>query len=117
MVGFLFSLPGFSAKAQLLPFGGLVTSVIPCTCPGSIGSMWIGYAPLYLGAPVPAAGSLVYVPYITQVFAWYKVTVPTTWHLGSYVPGVQACFMLVPPPGIGCFPLPAAGVITQVGTS
>lgn len=104
-------------SAQGLPFGGLVTTAIPCTCPGSIGNIWISYAPLYLGSPIPSTGSLVYVPYITRVFAWFRIGIPLIWHLGSYIPGVQACWMIVPPPAAGCVPLPAAGVISQMGTS
>ena len=100
-----------------LPFGGLVSYSVPCTCPGSIGNIWIFLAPLYLGGPVPVTGSVVYVPYASQLYSWFNIGVPTTWHLGSYIPGVQACWMVVPPPATGCFPLLSAGVITQVGTS
>jgi len=105
------SLPG------TLPFGGQVSYSVPCTCPGSIGSLWIAFNILYLGSDTPVTGSLVYVPYISQLFAWFSIGVPTAWHLGTYLPGVQMCWMLIPPPGTGCVPLPSAGVITQVGTS
>lgn len=100
-----------------LPFGGLVSYTLPCTCPGSIGNLWIWFVPFFLGSHIPVTGPLVYAPYVSQLYAWYMIGVPTTWHLGSYLPGVQACWMLVPPPGTGCIPWPAAGVITQVGTS
>ena len=108
---------GGASFQPTLPFGGLVSYTIPCTCPSSIGNLWIWFTPLYLGAPVPATGSLVYVPYSSRLFAWFNIGIPATWHLGSYHPGVQACWMIIPPPGVGCFPLPSAGVITQVGTS
>ncbi len=119
---FIFTLsPLFSAYAGpvpgTLPFGGLVSYTVSCTCPASAGNLWIWMTPLYLGAPVPYTGALVYVPYSSKLYAWFNIGVPTAWHLGSYIPGVQACWMLVPPPGTGCFPLPSAGVITQVGTS
>lgn len=106
------------ASAQLLPFGGLVSVATPCTCPGFIGNLWIYFTPFWFGkSSIPASGSVVYVPYVSQLYSWYEIGVPTTWHLGSYVPGVQACFMVVPPPGTGCVPLVSAGVIFQVGTS
>jgi hypothetical protein len=75
-------------------------------------------APFWAGqGAIPVGGAVVYVPWISKVYAWYQVGIPTTWHLGSYVPGVQACWMLIPPPATGCFPLPSVGVIFQVGTS
>lgn len=100
-----------------LPFGGLVSYTLPCTCPSSAGNLWIWFTPLYFGAPAPAAGPLVYVPGASQLFAWYMIGTPGAWHLGSYTPGVQACLMIIPPPGTGCFPWPSLGTITQVGTS
>lgn len=115
-------LPLSRAEAQLgglingLPFGGLVNYTVPCTCPGSIGNLWIYFTPFWFSS-VPATGAVVYVPYTSQLYAWYHIGVPGTYHLGSYTPGVQACWMLLPPPATGCFPLPAVGVINQVGTS
>lgn len=100
-----------------LSFGGLVSYTIPCTCPGSIGNLWIYFTPLFLGSEIPLTGPLVYIPYSSKLYAWYSIGVPTSWHLGSYTPGVQACFMLLPPPATGCFPLISAGVINYVGTS
>ncbi|MCR4279201.1 MAG: hypothetical protein NUV78_00490 [Candidatus Zambryskibacteria bacterium] len=121
LIGVFFAAPKAQAgifDISTLPFGGLVTYTMPCTCPSSAGNLIIWLAPLYFGAPYPSGGPLVYVPYITQVFPWYQVGVPGTWHLGSYFPGTSsACMMIAPPPLIGCLPFPALGVIYQVGTS
>lgn len=102
--------------AQGLPFGGLVSYTVACTCPGSIGNLWIWFTPMWFGQ-VPATGSLVYVPYTSRLYAWYEIGVPATYHLGLYVPGVQACWMLLPTTPPTCAPLASAGVITMVGTS
>lgn len=116
LVSLFYFIDARPASAQGLPFGGLVSYTVPCTCPSSIGNLWIWFTPMWFGK-VPATGSLVYVPYSSRLYAWYQIGVPGTYHLGSYVPGVQACWMLVPPPGTGCVPLASSGVITQVGTS
>ncbi len=100
-----------------LPFGGLVSYTIPCTCPGSIGNLWIWFTPLYNGSFFPIGGPLVYIPMTTTLYSWYEIGVAGSWHLGSYMPGVQACWMLMPPPAPGCFAFPSLGVMTQVGTS
>lgn len=112
---FLFA-PISKAKAQLIPFGGRVSYTVACTCPGSIGNLWIYFTPFWLSS-VPIAGSLVYVPYVSKLYSWYEIGVAGTYHLGSYVPGVQACWMLLPTTPPSCAPLLSAGVITQVGTS
>ena len=104
----------FSLLSELsLPFGGLV----PCTCPSSAGNLWIYFTPLFLGSGTPVTGSLVYIPAKTRLYSWYAIGTPTTWHLGTFTPGIQACFMVAPPPATGCVPFPAAGVINEVGTS
>ncbi len=93
-----------------LPFGGLVTFTLPCTCSGAL---WIWFTPLWLGN-IPGSGPLVYVPYSSLLYQGYMIGVPGAWHLGEYAPGVQACFQVTP---VGCIPQPAIGVITQTGTS
>lgn len=119
---FLFSSPS-NARAFLglsepsLPFGGLVSYSLPCTCPSSVGNLWISFKPLFLGSNIPVIGSLVYVPSSSKLYAWYSIGAPSSWHLGSFTPGVQACFMIAPPPATGCIPFPSAGVINSVGTS
>ena len=76
--------------------------------------MAIWFTPLYLGGPVAITGPLVYSPYSTIPYPYYMIGVPAVWHLGSYIPGVQACWMFV---AVGCVPFPTLGLMTKVGTS
>ena len=108
-------LPALSVKAQVpiveRPFGGVVSFSLPCTCSGNL---WVWFTPLSLGGPVVVTGPLVYSPFYTTLYANFRIGVPTTWHLGSYLPGVQACWMYAV---VGCFPFPATGLMTKVGTN
>ena len=111
-ISFVFTLlPLQSIHAQTLPFGGLASFSVPCTCSGT---MWVWFTPLYLGGPAILTGPLVYSPYSTIPFAYYLIGLPGIWHLGSYVPGVQACWMYA---AAGCFPLPSFGLMFMVGTN
>lgn len=95
----------------LLPFGGWPDiTPIPCTC--TPGHLWSWFGPLYLSV-IPVTGPMVYVPEATVPFADYLITVPGTPHIGSYIPGVQACWMYAI---AGCFPLPSIGVMGFAGT-
>jgi len=109
------SLP-VSSSAQtlpkLLPFGGLVSSSVTCTC--SPGNLWIWFTPLYLGGPVVITGPLVYSPFSTVLYGYYNIGVSGTWHLGDYTPGVQACWMYA---GTGCVTVPSVGLMNKVGTN
>ncbi|KKW15829.1 MAG: hypothetical protein UY54_C0003G0005 [Parcubacteria group bacterium GW2011_GWA2_50_10b] len=107
----VFFLPARPAHAQGLPFGGLATFSIPCTCSATL-AVW--FTPLYLGGPIVITGPIVYSPYSTIPYAYYMTGVPGVWHLGSYLPGVQACWMYAV---AGCFPFPTIGLMTKVGTS
>ncbi len=91
------------------PFGGFVNFSIPCTCSGTL---WVYFTPLYL-SNVPITGPLVYSPFSTILFAQYAIGVPSTWELGGYIPGVQACWIVCGP---ACCPLPSLGLMTKVGT-
>ncbi len=101
------------ARAQIgdLPFGGLVVAAVPCSCTVGIA---IFFAPMYPNPPFPYAGSLHFIPGISFLHPFYKIGVPTTWHLGKYVPGVGSCWSGIPP---ACVPVPTVGIITRVGTS
>ncbi|MDP3763915.1 MAG: hypothetical protein Q8Q92_04760 [bacterium] len=98
------------AQAQGLSFGGLASFPIPCTCSFTM-AVW--FTPLYLGGPIAITGPLVYSPYSTILYAYYMIGVPGVWHLGSYIPGVQACWMYA---GVACVPFPTIGLMTKVGT-
>jgi len=99
------------AQTGLLPFGGIVSFPTTCTCSGTI---WIWFTPLYLGGPVVITGPMIYSPYSTVLYGYYNIGVPGTWHLGDYIPGVQACWMYA---GTGCVALPAIGLMSKVGTN
>lgn len=105
-----FSLQQTRANALIeRQFGGKAIMTIPCTC--SLPNFAIWFTPLYLGGPVVSAGPLVYSP-STITHEIYAPGTPMAWHLGKYLPGVQACFIYV---GVACVPLPTLGLITRVG--
>ncbi|MDO8589876.1 MAG: hypothetical protein Q7R69_01215 [bacterium] len=106
-------LPTSPAKAQgLLPFGGVVSFEMECTC--TVGFMWIWFSPLYLGGPVVITGPMVYSPYSTILYGYYEIGVSGTWHLGDYTPGVQACWMILEEE---CIVWPSFGLMGKVGTN
>ncbi len=109
LIGILLSTS--SVQAQGLPFGGIVSSRFSCTCSGTT---WIWFTPLYLGGPVVATGALVYSPFSTILYANLNIGVSGKWHLGDYLPGVQACWIRV---WKFCLPLPSLGLMTKVGTN
>jgi hypothetical protein len=119
LVVLLLTVVAFPAKSSALslelPFGGLVTYSVPCTC--SPGNLWVWFTPLYLGSGIPVTGSVTYSPYRTLLYPYFLIGMPGRWHLGAYTPGVQACWMVAPPPAPGCVPLPSAGLMTKVGTN
>jgi len=106
------SLPTSSARAQtgLLPFAGIVSYTIPCTCSGTL---WIWFSPLYLGGSVVITGPMIYSPYSTTLYAYFKIGVPGLWHLGDYTP-TPICWIRVYK---FCAPLPAVGLMSKVGTN
>jgi len=96
--------------ASGLAFGGLVSFVTICTC-SAAEAIW--FTPLWLGN-VPVTGYMVYQPATTFLYPGYMIGVPGAWHLGTYTPAVQACYMTVPD---ACIVLPSYGVIQSTGTS
>jgi len=105
----------FPQKSQAFTsFGGYNLWSVPCTC--SAGTVWyVWFAPLYLNSLVPMAGPMaVGVPPSTLWYANYDATVPTTWSLGKYMPGVQSCWQ---PAGYTCVAWPVIGHVYEVGSS
>lgn len=107
-------LPPAPAKAQsgLLPFGGVVSFRTECTC--SSGMTYIWFSPLYLGGPLILTGPLVYSSISTVLYPDFEIGVSGTWHLGDYIPAVQACWMTA---GNSCVVLPSIGLMGKVATN
>ncbi|KKU50255.1 MAG: hypothetical protein A3F53_01695 [Candidatus Zambryskibacteria bacterium RIFCSPHIGHO2_12_FULL_48_10] len=110
LLSFAMLFPVSYAKAQIMPFGGLSTFFVPCTCSGNL-AIW--FAPFFLGGPAIATGFITYSPYATFQYSDYMAGMPDVWYLGSYIPGVQACYIYV---GVTCTLFPTIGLMTQVGT-
>lgn len=113
LVGVL--LPVLPTQAQGLPFGGIVSFTVSCTCSGT---KWIWFAPLYLGGPTVTTGAIVYSPFSTLLYADLNIGKSGKWHIGDYYPGIQACWIpiLIKKHWI-CIPLPALGLMNKVGTN
>ncbi len=94
-----------------LAFGGLASFTVTCTCSESVTAIW--FTPLWLGN-IPFTGFLTYQPLAIVLYPGYMIGVPGAWHLGTYTPAVQACYMTVPD---ACIVLPSYGVIQSTGTS
>ena len=106
---FVFPLSAHALVPPLMPFGGLSVFTVPCTC--SV-ALWGYFAPLYLSS-IPVTGPMVYAPWATIPFLNFLPTIASVAHKGVYIPGIQACWMYA---GVTCFPLPAVGMMTYVGT-
>lgn len=107
-----FSVTKSQAKVNvLLGFGGQLIDSTPCTCSGGL---WLLYAPI-ANASFPG-GALSYNEYVTITYPFYNMTTPGVWHLGTYLPGVQGCWMFADV-GWACFPVPVLGHEVMVGTS
>lgn len=95
-----------------LPFGGLNTVTVPCTCSGML---WVFFSPLYPSPPFPLAGALVFVPGVTIPHPYFLFGVISKWELGQYVtPDPGICWVGAPP---FCVVLPSMGIMFRSGTS
>ncbi len=105
----LFSLlvPTDGAKALSfgIPFGGKITSVLPCTCPGDLG--W----KITVGSPRP--GVFMYKPTTSRLYANYSIYRPGAYVLGTST-AYASCMQVSPN---GCTPTPGGPVIHPIGTS
>ncbi len=100
------------AQATLgLPFGGFVASAFPCSCTPWVTSIFVALAT----PPTPYSNFVLDYVDGTEAFGWYTLPTPTVATLGTYAPGVQSCYIVIPH---ACIPLPAVGTITpEVGSS
>jgi len=105
----------FVNKAEaitFIPFGGMITGVIPCTCPTSLG--WV----VIVGPPRPAT---LFVPFVFLTsplnFLWKEIITPGVWTLGSYILPSPPCLEIAGK--AGCIPTPVQplGLIFMSGTS
>jgi len=88
------------------PFGGRITSVIPCTCPTNFG--W----QITVGPPKP--GVFMYKPGTSKLFSYFRIFSPGPWVLGT-ANGYSPCLQIS---GTGCAPGGSGGLIIRlVGTS
>lgn len=111
LVGITFLVPMSVAQALTpgLPFGGIITFVVPCVCSGNavIYNIPIGKTSL------PA---LIFQPGISVLYSFYQIYKPGTYILGTYGPPTPCIFLYL----IICAPwllTPAAPLIEMVGTS
>jgi len=91
-----------------IPFGGIITVVIPCPCS-------FGFT-IIISPPVPAA---IYVPFPFLAsplnFMWKLIVVPGVWALGLYFPGAPPCLIFTEEECIPIFQ--PIGTIFMSGTS
>jgi hypothetical protein len=113
LIAMVFILSPLTVSAAVgVGFGGLVTAVIPCGCSGGL---WVWFTPLYTNSPVPVTGAIYFSALHTIPYSWYEFGVPATWELGTFIPGVQECF--IPAGPLGCILLPTLGSMVMTGTS
>ena len=88
------------------PFGGRITSVIPCTCSVPPTMLKITVGP-------PKGGSFLYIPGISTLYQHYNL-LPPSWVLGTSI-GRRECLVGFPP---ACTPAGFGGtIIRMTGTS
>jgi hypothetical protein len=88
-------------------FDGVAVGQIYCTCSNNF---LVFFSPLYLYPSAgPIAGSLVFQPG-TMMYLNYNI-IPSEGVVGTYMPGVPACWMVAPH---GCYPMPSLGLILPV---
>ena len=88
------------------PFGGRITSIIPCTCSVPPTMLKITVGP-------PKGGSFLYIPGISTLYMFYNL-LPPSWVLGLSI-GRRECLVGIPP---ACTSVGLGGTIIRiVGTS
>ncbi len=93
-------------KAEaFLPFGGMITYVRVCTCPGAL---WIQVSP-------PVGGAFLFFPGLSTLFANGNIFTPGNWVLGLHSGVPTSCGTW--DEGECLDQWPAQGIMTIVGTS
>lgn len=102
------------AAASLLPFGGYNVYYSPCVCSGFATVSYVWYWPLLPWDPVTGGPLALITPPGSLWYAFADPIAPTTWSLGLFEPGVQACWQPGPD---GCFLWPTLGDVIMTGSS
>lgn len=90
------------------PFGGRITSVVPCTCSGIP-----PFIPIKITIGPPVGGSFIYIPFVSKLYSYYNL-LPPSWTLGTSS-GRRECLVGFPP---ACVSVGFGGTIIKiVGTS
>ena len=95
-----------------IPFGGRITSVIPCTCNWMLGDLSVCVEQL----PVAGPPFLIFTAGVSRLYSYFQL-LPGSWILGNTYPMVSSCWVGVIPfcvPVDGCALAP---IISIVGTS
>lgn len=93
-----------------LPVGGTITSMTACTCGYTawLAAMYI----VVVGKDYTKSGPYAFSGTLTEIHSNWMIR-PGAGMLGTYIPGIQACWMQA---AFACFPLPNRGLITSIGT-
>lgn len=90
--------------------GGEIETMYTCTCGYTA---WLAAMYIYIqGKPYTMSGTYVFSETMTDIFSSWIVK-PLSSMVGTYIPGVQLCYMQV---GYVCTVLPSRGFITKIGT-
>ncbi len=92
------------AIGPFLPFGGYISSQMPCTCSGN--------TLLQIKTPLGVMMPLIYQPYSTMLYMRYKPTMVSN-TVGMYFPA-GSCMIYV---GTACSSVTSWGTILFMGTS
>ncbi|OJI08021.1 MAG: hypothetical protein COX02_02525 [Candidatus Vogelbacteria bacterium CG22_combo_CG10-13_8_21_14_all_37_9] len=98
------AVPLVARAVGTIPFGGIVTGVIPCLCSGNF---------LIIQKPVAGPAMLMYQPGVSRLYQYGQILVPGTQILGNASVPVPCVELIV----IFCVPIYTAPLITMVGTS
>lgn len=104
----VYAVAGFSVGG--LPVGGTIATMNPCTCGYTawLAAMYVSV----VGKDATKSGTYTYSATLTDTHSNWMVR-PGAGMLGTYIPGIQACWMQA---AFACFPLPTRGLLTSIGT-